>query len=319
MRRIIVKNYFVFWLAALTLSLVGCRSPLWSHSNDSGSGLKGVYDHKHLLRLAQVQGEEGVFRFETCLLKKGLDTGEIQPGSCVGALRKGDEDVTFSLQRIADVNLSDEEKGRLKRLDSSWKHYQNALAQKESASQAAIGVGAAGGVLVLSSAYAIGKAGAPGMAVGLFLVGAVGVGTLAVKIANKDRDLVADKEKKMQKTVDRIEHIQVMVDKTYLMNLDPTFNSRIQTIQRTKLTTPDDPYATEVSSVRPVLEYLSRYQHNIGLTTRIDGDKIDYYCLPSGFDENGEIQKNCYHFSEAKTWCEEADDDGVCIKEKSSY
>ena len=331
--RVFLGLVCIAWVA-----LMGCRSSLDLSPDDSGSDLQGVYDHKHILRLAQVSGEVGVYRFETCLTEG--KAGAVQQGSCVGALYKQDgSDITFSLEKVAKVNLSQEEKERLTRLHVAWKDYKGkqprtSYASNEAASVVVggeqdnvVNLGVVGGSTVaLFGLGALMRARAEkyGEALGITLVGLTALGFIVLGMTQPNKGVskkVSDQglSAAQKKELERIEHIQMMVDRTHLMNINPTFGSRIETIERNKLTTPDDPYSVEVSSVRPVLEYLSRYQHNLGFTTRIEGDKIEYYCLPSGFDENGEIQKNCYHYNEAKTWCEEADDHGVCIKQKSSY
>ena len=318
--------------------LSSCRSPIWS--SDGGEGeLLGIYDHKHTLRLAQVSGEIGVYRFETCLTQGKADM--VQSGSCVGALYKKDgSDITFSLERLAGVDLSQEEKERLARLHVSWKQYQGKQSSSRSKGSMAektasvvvggkhnniVTLGVVGGSAVaLFGTVAAMRAGVGkmGEAVAASLIGLTSLGAIAFgmkrshsssggkKINTQGLSAAAKKE------LERIEHVQLMVDQTYLMHIDPSYGSRLETIKRNQLTTPDDPYSIEVSSVEPLLNHLARYQRNLGLTTRVEEDKISYYCLPTEFAADGTIQKSCHEFAEAQTWCLEADDDGVCLKAK---
>ena len=150
-----MKKYFVFWLAVLALSLVGCRTSSSEVTSPESSSLKGVYDGSHLLKLTKVAGSQGLYRFEVCRTSQG--SSRAVSGTCVGALKNTiGEDLLFSMQAVDKMKLTEAEKEKLNQTHYSWQEYQRALDSKKGGQYASAGVLLGGGGGVLAGVFSSG-------------------------------------------------------------------------------------------------------------------------------------------------------------------
>ena len=105
------------------LLLTGCKLAGKNTSDkQQSSSLKTVHDDQYLLKLSKINDSSSQYHFVTCLKDSN---------HCVAAFENArGQTVTFSLEPLSELQLTDKDRAALKENHQVWMEYQSQLAKK---------------------------------------------------------------------------------------------------------------------------------------------------------------------------------------------
>ena len=285
---------------------MACANP-----SPSTHDLHDIYDHEYLLRWASTSENPDVYRFESCRTTGDLSENPL----CVNALEtQNGTPITFSLQELSELTLTEEEEKELNRRHSSWEEYQKALRKRFMGRMGGLAVAIGGTGFLAASRYGVNKLkisdlSEEGIQMAQKQITLLGPEYLPPGITHDEAILMTVKRSSrageiivaiivvgatiaLIKLTDHTQKPRSDLEETIkghnqLQEALKHFSSQAKSV--------DSLESLKVTSVRDTLAVLSRWQ-NLSYPTPQKTHKLAHkYCLPLPGSDEQKVKKQCYH------------------------